>query len=85
MATALKGLFAAMRFTADTMIVDTFDASGNTAWAAARQTVIGVDKKTGKSSTDSVQCLVIYERQANGKYLFRYWLETSKTPPKAGK
>jgi len=43
-----------------------------------------LDKKTGKDlGSRSAQYLAVYERQANGKYLQRYFVET-QMPPKSG-
>jgi ketosteroid isomerase-like protein len=78
-----KQLFDNVRITAMANHISDFGSSGNTAWAAGTETATFVDKKTGKQTPGAVQYLAVYERQATGKYLLRYWVET-KMPPKKG-
>lgn len=82
-AAAFKEMLGAMKVAAASITIDSFGASGSTAWAAGKETGMFVDKKTNSSIPLSVLFLAVYERQANGRYFVRYWLETdTPKPPK---
>jgi ketosteroid isomerase-like protein len=78
-----KQLFENVRVTTMAKHITAFGSSGTIAWVAGTTTATFAIKKTGKEFGGTAQYLAVYERQGNGKYLERYYVET-QMPPKNG-